>query len=312
MLEKMPKSNKAVVISNCQCLPLASTLTRLSADTIFDHWGVHILPPDRRSTLIAEFVDRARVEYDFVVTIPLGKEFDALSSDVINNTFEIPVFTISNIYFSGYHPDLTYLGGFAKRIVGPLGDYHSKMCLYAFANGLCVDDALNLFSNETYAKVGYYDEFISSFETLKNRDIHVDIRVTDILPGILQDRFCFLSVNHPSLDLFVAYGDFIISYLKKRGLVRHSGLPADANLFKEGLAESVIFPIYREIAERHGVPRFGSYAFKPQGGSVNPIDLNAYIEAEYAVFSEVGVEPLVKSYNGSLVMKQFEMLEIVK
>jgi Polysaccharide biosynthesis enzyme WcbI len=304
----MSRKLRAVVISNCQCLPLAYTLSRLSADTIFEPWGVHILPSDKRAQLIEEFIEAGKVKYDFVLSIPLEDEFKELSSSRIQSSFGPPVVSISNIYFTGFHPDLTYIGGFANRVLGPLGDYHSKIALYAFINNLPMLEALDLYCNTSYSLAGYYDEFSSSFGELKRRDAEVDVPVSKLLEKIISERLCFLSVNHPSLALFLAYADQIAATLAERNLIVRSNMPAQVGYFRESLADNVIFPIYPEFAARHGLPEWGSYSFKPEGVNVNPISLREYVEGEYAVFSKLGPDALMRSHHGLQVANQLQRL----
>jgi hypothetical protein len=304
----MSLKRKAVIISNCQCLPLAYTLTRLCSDTVFEPWGVHILPADKRAQLIGEFVEASKEKYDFILSIPLEEEFGDLSSSRIQSSFDQPVISISNIYFSGLHPDLTYIGGFANRVLGPLGDYHSKIALYAFVNEMPMQDALRLYSDVSYSKIGYYEEFATSFAELKRRDADVAVPVSNLLQSLIRERLCFLSVNHPSLALFVAYADQIAAALATRNVVERSNLPAQVDYFRESLADNVIFPVYPEIAVRHGVSGWGSYAFKPEGPNVNPIGLREYLEGEYALFSKLGADALLKSHHGRLIANQLRQL----
>jgi hypothetical protein len=67
----MPIPRKAIVISNCQCVPLASALTVMSTDTVFDFWSVHLPAPEERARTIAEFVAKTRRDYGLIVSIPL-------------------------------------------------------------------------------------------------------------------------------------------------------------------------------------------------------------------------------------------------
>src|SRR5215469_12866255 len=83
---QIPK--RAVVVNNCQCLPIAAWLSTYSAATVFDFWGVHLLTPDQRPALTAEFVARARKEYDLIVSILLSDEFPGMTASEIRGTFD--------------------------------------------------------------------------------------------------------------------------------------------------------------------------------------------------------------------------------
>ena len=283
---RLPK--RAVVISNCQCLPIASWLTTFSSATVFDFWGVHIIPAGQQEAEIDAFVQRARSDYELILTIPLSDDYLGLSTERIAGTFAgIPVRRISNIYFSGLHPDLTYLGGLGTRVMGPLGDYHSKLAIHGFLKGLSVPDTMALFCTRSYEMLGYYDEYAQSMSTLAERDRIVDVPVTRILDEKLRSALCLFSVNHPTPALLSAYCYEVTRYLEDNGFGQYSGMPPDPSMCGESLANSAIFPIYPEVAAHHGVPSFGSYSFKPEGARVNALDLFTFLTREFDTFSEV-------------------------
>lgn len=301
---------RAVVISNCQCLPLAAWLTVMSADTVFDYWGVHVIDSGQIKTTIDAFVTKARAEYDMILAIPLSEDYLDLSTTRIADSFAgIPLIRISNIYFSGFHPDQTYIGGLTQRVTGPLGDAHSKLAIHGFMAGLTVDQTMNLFSYQNYACLGYFDEFSASLDELTKRDSSVDVPVTRSLEQQLLTALCFYSFNHPTPAVFNAYTPHVMQYLVSRGFVQHSTCPADPFICAENLAENIIFPVYPEIAAYHGVPHIGSYAFKPVGPWVNPMSLNRFLTLEFEAFEEVGREELARSYAAQNIAVKFALLQ---
>ncbi|MDE2318370.1 MAG: hypothetical protein KGK02_01570 [Rhodospirillales bacterium] len=308
-VDPQPKQKRAVVISNCQCFPLAAWLTVLSADKVFDFWGVHVIDPTQRENAIKAFVDKAKIEYDLILSIPLSEDFLGLSSEHIADTFSgIPVILVSNIYFAGFHPDQTYIGGLNQRVAGPLGDAHSKLAIHGFMTGQTVDQTLRLFCSETYEKLGYFNEFVLSFNELTKRDAIVDVPVTRYLKETLKTNLCFYSFNHPTSLVFSVYAAGIIQHLASLGLVQPSNLPADESLCAENLAANIIFPVYPEIAAYHRVPHIGSYAFKPVGPWVNPIDLRRFLTLEFEAFENVGRETLALSHAAQNIAHQFTVL----
>jgi hypothetical protein len=301
---EVPK--KALVISNCQCLPISSWLTALSAETMFDFWGVHLIAPAEREIAITQFVTKAKKEYDLIICIPLTDDFLELSTARIHDTFGgIPLITISNIYFSGLHPDLTYVGGLAQRILGPLGDYHSRLALFGFLRGWTPVETAALFCGSVYRDIGYYDEYAVSMAEMKERDKAVDVPVSKDLEHLLRKAMCLFSVNHPSSTLLAPYCNEIVRYLEDRGLGRHSGLPIDPSLCADSLANNAIFPIYPEIATYHGVAQLGSYVFKALGTRINPMNLRAFLAGEFKAFSDVGAEALATTINAKQILAKF-------
>jgi hypothetical protein len=303
----MPIPTKAVVISNCQAQPLSAWLTLFSANTVFEVFSIHLLKPQSRESEIAKFVDRAKLEYQLILTVNLSSEFGALETGKIAQTFYgLPVIRISNIYFSGLHPDLMYIGGLGKRVTGPLIDYHSKIAVHGYLRDLSIEKTTTLYTETTYCELRFYEEMSLSLETLKTRDSQVDIPISNLLPDYLQRALCFFSVNHPTSALLAPYCHHIIRSLAAQGLGSPSGVPLDSGLCADTLANNVIFPIYPEIAARHGIPWLGSYVFRLPNARSNPVDLAHIIAAEFECFNTIGREVLMQSAQVKAVVRMFE------
>jgi hypothetical protein len=306
-LKGKPMSVKrGVVISNCQCQPLKHAMTLQCADVRFELFGVHLIAPDRRDEEVAAFVAKARTDYDVILSIPLSDEFGAISLNQIRETFSDKfVGTISNVFFAGLHPDLTYIGGLAQRVEGPLGDYHSRIALLCYLRGQTVAETLALFRHETYEAMGYYDAYATSLAELVHRDAGVDVSIAPDLPRLLREDLCFLSVNHPTSWLFSSYSATVARWLEKQGVTRMSGWASGPMGMVNHLASAAIYPIYPEIAARHGLARPGSYVF--QSAMVGDVpatcfDLGAFITASFAAYDQIGRDVLAQSHQGREVM----------
>ena len=192
-------ARKSLVISNCQCLPLANALGTNCADMLFESFGAHLVGPAHREQAARDLVARAGDAYEAIITIPLSDDWGPLSAGNIRASFQhLPVVTISNIHFTGWHPDLTYIGGLAARVAGPVGDYHSRLALFGFLRGLTRNACVALFRDDVFAHGGYYDTYAQSLAELQARDAELDCRVTDILEHAMRRDLCFFSINHPT------------------------------------------------------------------------------------------------------------------
>ncbi len=190
-------------------------------------------------------------------------------------------------------------------MVGPLVDYHSRLGLHGFLQGYSAAKTKSLFTGATFAQAGFYDEYARSLNELATRDADVDISVISILETQLRRGLCFFSVNHPTSGLLAPYCQAIMAHLESRGLANPSGLPADPSVGAETLAGNVIFPIYPEIAAHHGLPALGSYAFKPVGGHINPLNLQDFLTAEFKIFEKHGKSALAASPAGQQAKASF-------
>ena len=298
-----------VVISNCQSLPLKHAISLYCKDVTFDYYGVHLLPPEGREEAVAAFVAEARRKYDIVLAIPLSPDFGLLSQDRVRETFSGQFFgMITNIYFAGLHPDLTYIGGLARRVEGPLGDYHSRLALLAYLKGLDVDQAIAAFCDETYQKMGYYDVYQASLNEISSREHEVDVPMAADLPALMRKDLCLFSVNHPTSMLFSHYAAKVARWLSDSDVATMSTWSGGPMGLVNHLASSSIFPIYPELAARFGLEYPGSYAFKPPligDDTVNPLDLESFVEQSFVMFEEHGRELLATTHQGRDALVQF-------
>jgi hypothetical protein len=299
----------AVVISNCQAPLLANALTVLSLSTMFHSWGVHMVVGPTAEQQIDQFIEEANRDYDLIVTVPLSNSFFGLSSDRIVESFPgKPVLKISNIYFHGLHPDITYIGARGARIVSPIGEYHSKLVLWGYCNRKSVEEVESLFCHDSFSKLGYFDVWETSLAEAKQRDLLADVRITDIWAPILKSLVSFYSVNHPTPALLAPYSGAIAETLAKRQLVARSSLRASPFLMDVSLFQNAVFPVYPEIAQFHGVPSFGGYAFKPVAGRVNPLPLHDFIRKSFDAYEEAGRSAVEESVAAQSIARTLSVL----
>ena len=300
---------RGVIISNCQSQPIMHTLSLFCRDIAFTDFGVHFIPPEERQKGISDFVERAKDEYDVILPIPLSDEFGPLSRERIKDTFRGKrVGVITNFYFSGLHPDLTYIGGLSRRIGGALGDYHSKIALMGYLHGLPADSTLALYCDETYQELGYYDEYEESLAELRRRESEVDIPFADEMAALIPQDLCFFSVNHPTSFLIAAYAEKIAGWLEEKGVSERTDCPRNPVYFVNYLASTGIFPVYPEIASRFGLNYSGSYLFKPLTPGNNPVchlDLAEFVEEEYAAYGAFSYEEIANSHQGRALMQRY-------
>jgi hypothetical protein len=287
-----------IIISNCQSQPLKHILSLMCRDLRFDGLGVHLIPPHKRNETVAQFVEETRGKYAVVLAVTLSDDFGPLSAARLRDTFAgSAVFTIPNFYFAGLHPDLTYMGGIGHRVRGPLGEYHSKLAVLGYMKGLSAEQTIDLFRDDVYRRLGYYDMYHESMVKLRRRDEWLDIPFTEELTRLLKEDFCFFSVNHPTSFLVSRFCDKAAGHFEAQGLARKVSWPRCVSAFPNHLAQSAIFPIYPEVAAAHGVPYDGSYIFKPQTFGDNPatcLDMPAFVRAEFDAFRALSPEMLMQ------------------
>jgi hypothetical protein len=282
------RQKRGLVISNCQAGGLAQMLGLFCRDMTFAPFAVHAIPPGARAARIAALLAGAGAQAEVVLAVPLSPEWGQLAREAIAATFAPrPVLLIHNLHFAGLHPDLTYIGGMGQRVQGPMGDYHSLIVALAVAEGLPPAAARALFRPEVYRSLGYIRAFAASLQAFRAREAQVDIPFAREMARLVRRERAFLTVNHPTAAGFAAYAQVIAAHLAGRGLAEPSGLPADPAVLPNPLAAQAVFPVYPEIAERHGLPYADPYLFRPpaQEGMPSVLTLPEFVERGHAALS---------------------------
>lgn len=298
---------KALIIANCQVQPLKHALSLRTKGITYEGYGVHLGAPAELVPSQNE-IEARKGEFRFVLSFSLSEEFGKFSRSRIEETFHpTPVMFITNLYFSGLHPDVTYLGGLGTRLAGPTGDYHSKIAAAGFASGLTVNEIIKLYSHDIYNYLGYYDEFNQSIEALKLRDDKITIKFADRVETLTRSAISFFSMNHPSAYVTDAYADIIAEALSEKGYAALSGWNMGSGATMNYLAASVVMPVYPEICKAHHLPYAGSYNFKTEGMFDEPattLNLEEFVRLELKSFSAVDPSDIANQYPINLLLER--------
>ena len=304
---------QAVVIGNCQVKSLAQTLNFFSEDVEFQHFQIHSLPPGKAQSHIETRTERFVAEADLVLTFNLSDKYFGLAKDRVRETFAgKPVFSISNLYFGGYHPDIIVLGDIGQRMDGVLDQYHSRLALWGFMNDLSIEDTAALFCDETFRKVNYYSEWDASLKRFVQSEGDVDLPFTQRYVDLLRQRVGMYVVNHPAPVVFLEWAKTLIGALASKGLVRPRGWTPDECALPHHFSDTAIFPVYPEVAAHHNLPFDGSYIFKSKGFDGSSfLSLRQFIQSEFDVFERSGRDAILNSRQWISSAKRFEALDPV-
>jgi hypothetical protein len=192
------------------------------------------------------------------------------------------LFTVTNLYFTGLHPDITYVGGQGRRLQSPLGDYHSKIILHSFVTSRSKRDCLERFAGKVYEKLGMFDEFEKSKNELIGRDVGIDFPFGKIFLEMVTKHPSLYTVNHPTAFVFQEYIIYLAGLL---GLRAHR-MPLE--ILPNYLADTAWWPVYNEIGEYHSVQYSMPMVFKQAenlGGKF--IDLEEFIDRSYLDYARM-------------------------
>ncbi len=204
---------------------------------------------------------------------------------------------IPTIVFAAYHPDLVHVGvqdhaTLRGLISGPMGHSHSAVTLYAYLSGFSEAQALRLFAEPVFERLGYFEFWNESVTALRNLGNEAGYELDPLLARWTR-RGCFMhSINHTKLHVVTDLA---------RGLLTKADIPfedCDIDTFlPDDLAGLGSWPVYPEIAQHYGVP--GSALFfkaeTPRSGPARTMTRAAFIAAAYADYSQRPREVLVNT-----------------
>lgn len=271
---------KIAIIANCQTQPLAKALSMLNnVDTVVTvpthQYGTkHFDKPEEAFKCLIQDTNTVVLSYNH------GPKFHGYETRLLKQ--QIPQFyTLTNIYFSGLHPDIVYVGDQGGRIQSPLGDYHSKIILHSFLTGRSPSDCLARFHGNEYEQLGFYQEFRKAETELHDRDKGLDIPFAEKFISLLKETPCLYTVNHPTPIVFQEYVLVIAQHLGLKAW-RHP-----IEVLPNYLSHSTWWPVYDEIAEAHGLKYRMPLTFKQPdvlGGKL--MDLKQLIDRSYQIYEK--------------------------
>ena len=234
---------KLAILANCQSQPLARMLGALPDVTEICALPIHLKGSDAFIGLQARFLEFTQDPSAVVLTFDIGEQFGELSTQALRNASRARVLTMTNVYFSGLHPDITYLGGMQGRIKSPLGDYHSKVIIASFIRGMSIKDCMTNFDAGEFERLGFYQEFDISAAELTTKGKGLDIDFSGLFLGMIKKSPCLYTVNHPTAFVFSQYVHRISVALG----IESVQFPMEFQ--SNYLANSVWWPIYDDIAQ---------------------------------------------------------------
>lgn len=188
---------------------------------------------------------------------------------------------IPNFYFRGLQPDCFHLDGF-DSVLGA-GNLYSRIVAAAFQIGLSAEQTAKLFNPETYEALDYFGCFAGERENLISRFRNYNIDLSDGIERWLARGSFLHSYNHPRVD--------VLMEVFKRALSTSDILPvaevegADLSKIPDALGTMMLWPIYPEIASRHGLP--GSLTWRRgQSSNFETLDLDRFIAASFQKLAE--------------------------
>ena len=262
------------VLGNCQARGFARSLQAFLPDCNVE--VVHMSKAASSSADDRNIFASKLAECDVVFTQPVSDAaLGPLTTDSLKDSCRFVV-TYPYLAFSGLHPDCNYIVHNGSHLRGPMGPYHSALIAACYQEGLSEERALRLFNAFSFSSLGYYSQFDFSCKSLSRDAISLVYDFSAFLNRSEKSQFMH-TINHPAIAII---HDTAAQALAKAGIVPTE---LEAPLPEDELAESFIWPVYPEIAQRIGC--HGSYRFHAHPAKV--LDLRKFIFHAFKAYREI-------------------------
>ncbi|MBE7213921.1 WcbI family polysaccharide biosynthesis putative acetyltransferase [Shewanella benthica] len=198
------KKMKIVIVGNCQARPIAKIMSKLNGNIDVTNVAiVHLLNDE----LFHQFENDFE-EADYIITQLVADNYPCkfVRTSNLKRKYGAKVYSIVNLYFSGYTPDWVYIRNPGKgTLKGPMSDYHNLTIVKAWLDKLSGDDAVLLVEDREYNKENYSHLALSSLDELKQREMTADVKIADFIESQMNAQRLFFTFNHPCMFLIIEY-----------------------------------------------------------------------------------------------------------
>jgi hypothetical protein len=275
----MPKSSRrtVAVIGNCQSRGIADSLAAM-----FPTFSVRPgFSQEIRSGLVN--LDEMVTNTDtLVVQTCMSKQV----REAIGRLGASPeVITIPTVYYTGFHPDFVYAAAGTAKLDSPLGSPNSAIALQCWKAGLEPSDAVALFQGSVFRQLGYFDHAEQAKADFLNQASSLGFDMDEEVARWLASGVPLHCPNHPKSIVLAGLARAAATRLGQSPSLRYP-----ENLIVDGLSNSLVWPVYPEVARALGVP--GEYVFKPTHGKraygdpVPVYTLAEFVEKSYEAYSK--------------------------
>jgi hypothetical protein len=262
---------KVAIVGNCQGEGIALCASTMAPQAKFHFTDVSTLSD------VAEGLDELAQASDLLFAQNMLRS--VLPASAAGKTLLFPM-----IAFPAYHPDQCYVrgrrleSGELAMVTNDMVMYHSTIAVAGYKAGLSVDDAVRLFSADTFQKLGFFDVWDVAMRDLLAEGLASGVPLSAMVNRWVRSG-CFMhSINHPTLRVHQDLGE---------NLLLRAGINIEqfnvARYLEDPFRHMSIWPVYPGIAERHGMR--GDYGFV-RGMLRGAMTLPQFVEHSFARYSE--------------------------
>lgn len=265
---------KALIVGNCQADAISKCLALMTDELEF-----HSAKP---TTIETGFFDP---DFDLIL---VQKDLRSRVYRAIEKRPEARKqhLVFPSVYFTAFHPDFVYAVEKEKLFSGKLGNTNSAILVYGWKHGFTVNEVLNLFREDVYHELGYFDHWDRSRDDFlrDSADLGMDLEA-ELLAW--RQGGCFVHCpNHPKPPVIAGISRAILARLTIRPRISFP-----ERIVSDPFAKDLIWPIYPEIADRFGLQ--GEMVFR--GGKMdkdakvgaNCYDLERYVSESFEQWAAI-------------------------
>ena len=152
-------------------------------------------------------------------------------------------------YFTGYHPEVTYLKSTPNTVINEPFPYHDLNILKLYAQGKSVEEAVTIIRSEDFYDTEFvHHNFHKTLGRLYEREKNLDVQLSSFIKENFHLLKLFHTFNHPTQWTINFMIESILSILV---------FPASWKTYRELVNTDVLsrssFPIYPSLAKKMGL-----------------------------------------------------------
>ena len=273
---------RIILVGNCQVKGLSKLMKAMSYDVAIKYFEClpSFLDALHNRTIDIKLFEDA----DLILAHPRRDWIDLLSTQLpgINKKIKF----IPPIGFSAFHPDCIYVEHNKNHFSSAIGAYNSSLVFYGWKNGLSVSETINLFNDDVYQALGFYNYWSSSYNSLVSL-----FEFSGLLEGSNISDWsrsgCWMhSINHPKLYVLA---DVARAALHREGLI---AIPNVEQFIADDLIVHPCFPVYPEIGRNLGMLNLPQPYFKkakglcPLNRPVTMLGLDEFVDQSFDIYGK--------------------------
>lgn len=283
------------MLGNCQVGGIADSLELISGGSTV----AGVLVSHDPKVLLGELSEQLKHPEDTVLLHESVKEIIAVNDSL--SVFARPENVyIPSISFAAFHPDIQY--AFVNGVViksGLESDWNSRIMLWAYSQGLSQKETENLFREEVFQALGYFDEWDRSSESLRKSFDACGFDYGRWIRSVQRTGVFMYGINHP---MQIGLSQLAVQIAEKVFPNSHVVIE-DLHTFTTDYLSHIVWPVYPEIGDHLGVE--GSYHWRVARKHAS---LTEFIELCFSAWDKIELRKQKVNFIPSMTIEDDQLL----